>query len=138
MCRIFAEEKLLQRVESGEFQLEVSRSNAINPPFIDYKGQRCVRTEELLIIDQKFPPDHHRHEVVRAHQFKLEDGKIGASGKPDPKEMMIGEINYRGLKAKNPSCELCETGDMIPPEARFRDSRYRPGASEKASLGMVQ
>ena len=106
---MLAKERILERTESGEFEQIVS-GNAIDPPFVDHKGQLCVRTEEILIVDHTYPAGHHRHEVARLHRFVTEDGTTGASGLPDPKELMIGDLNYRMLKHKNPRCELCEGG----------------------------
>jgi hypothetical protein len=117
---------LIERAEAGEFEMTVE-GNTIDPPFIDYNDRRCVRTEELFIRDLRFPPGHHRHDVARAHQFKRESGEIGASGMPDPKDLMIGDTNYRGLKQNNPHCHLCESGDMIPLDQRFQSSKYKPG-----------
>jgi hypothetical protein len=129
MCRIFAKENIVLRAEAGELRMIVN-SKPIDPPFVDYKRQSCVWTEDLLFVDDSYPTDHHRHEVARAHQFRLADGTIGASGRPDPKDIMIGDVNYRGLKQKNPVCELCEGVDMIDPAERFWGSTYRPSSGQ--------
>ncbi|HLJ16443.1 MAG TPA: hypothetical protein VKV15_18230 [Bryobacteraceae bacterium] len=115
-------------MEAGEFELYIWKDSPIKPPFTDYKGQRCVRNHDMIILDNRYSPDHHRHEVARVHRFITDDGKTGASGKPDPKEITIGDINYRGLTK---GCELCEGGDMIPMEERFYNSRYKPGVPKK-------
>jgi hypothetical protein len=83
-------------MESGEFRPRTESKSRV-PPFVDYKGQKCVRTEEHFLLDDNVPPKHERHEVLRAHTFRLADGTIGASGRVDPKEMLIGNINYRQL-----------------------------------------
>ena len=126
MCRIFAQNSLWQRAESGEFELHVWKRTSIDPAFIDYRGQRCVFNEDILILDHTYPITHHRHEVARVHRFITDQGTIGATGLPDPKEITLGDTNYRGLKSKNPHCELCEGGDMIPHGERFVGSKYRP------------
>jgi hypothetical protein len=113
-------------MEEGEFRLEPWIGNDINPPRPDYKGQLRTRTEEALIVDPAFDSEHHRHEVARVHCFRLADGSMASSGLPDPKELMIGDTNYRGLKRANPRCELCEGGDMIPENERFYGWTYRP------------
>jgi hypothetical protein len=113
-------------MEAGEFELYIWKDSPIDPPFTDHRGQLCVRNHDMLILDRKYDVDHHRHEVARVHRFITEEGKIGASGMPDPKEITIGDTNYRGLKNKNPRCELCEGGDMIAPGDRFHSSKYRP------------
>jgi len=125
MCRIFEAERLWERMEAGEFKRHTD-SRPRNPPFIDHKGQKCVTNEEHFLRDARYPPDDDRHIVLRAHCFRTEDGSIGASGKIDPKEILLNGINYRQLAFVNPRCELCEGGDMIPVEQRFFNSKYRP------------
>jgi len=135
MCRIFEAERLWDRMEAGEFKL-FTRSRRRTPPIIDHKGQRCVYTEEHFLKDERYPPDDDRHIVLRAHCYRTEDGLIGASGKVDPKEIMLNGINYRQLEHRNPRCELCEGGDMIPVEQRFYGSKYKPsGGPSLTSTG---
>ncbi len=38
------------------------------------------------------------NEVARVHQYLRTDGTIGASGKPDPKRLVVGGTLYRLLK----------------------------------------
>ena len=126
-CRIFASERLLERAERGEFRY-TTKSKPINPPKPDRSGKLKIATEEHFGRNDDFPEGHDRHIVFRAHCYRLDDGSIGASGLIDPKEMLIGDINYRQLAFKEPRCELCEGGDMIPASERFSSSTYRPGA----------
>ena len=80
------------------------------------------------MLDDRFPPNDLRHIVLEAHCFLLEDEKtVGASGKIDPKELLIGNILY--IREKD-SCELCERDDFIPKKRRFRDSKYRPSRAQ--------
>jgi|HubBroStandDraft_1064217.scaffolds.fasta_scaffold30335_3 hypothetical protein len=125
MCRIFKEHRLWERAEAGEFRIDI-QTTRMDLPFVDHKGQTCVWSDEVFLLDDQYPRGHHRHEVVRGHRFRLEDGSIGASGMLDPKAMMIIDTNYRGLKHKKPACQLCEQGDMIAPAERFHGSKYRP------------
>jgi len=53
---------------------------------------------------------------------------LGRVGKSIPKEILLNGINYRQLAFVNPRCELCESGDMIPLEQRFFNSKYKPTA----------
>ena len=130
MCRVFARERLWERTqEGGDLVLGEWSSTPRNPPFIDYRGQECVSSNEAVILDPSYPVGHDLREVARIHCFRTASGTIGASGLPDPKELMIGGLNYRRIKKKNPHCELCEGGDMIAPEERFHDSTYRPALS---------
>jgi|ERR1700722_11235366 len=124
-CRIVRDQRLWSRYRSGEFRLHTENKER-NPPFVDYKKQECVRNQEHFLLDDSYPPKHERHIVLRGHCFRLRNGKIGASGRIEPKEITIGEINYRQLEYKNPRCQLCEGGDMIPVEERFFSSTYKP------------
>jgi hypothetical protein len=112
-------------MEAGEFVLR-TESTPINPPRPDYQGRLRMANEEHFLEDPRFPPKHERHIVLRAHCFRLIDGSIGASGKVDPKEMLIGDIQYRQLEFVNPTCALCNSGDMIPYSERFFSSKYKP------------
>jgi hypothetical protein len=134
MCRVLEREQLLERCDAGELELRVARVREKNPPFIDWKGQECVQSEELLILNHALAPEHPQHEVARLHRFITADGEIGASGKPDPKSIVVADVEYRLLKKSTPRCELCEGGDMIPPEERFVTSRYRPELSRSRRI----
>jgi len=123
-CKLLEQHRLLER--TNEFRRS-ERAKAIQPPRPDYKGQLLAWTVEVFLHDDRFPTKHERHIVLRAHCFRLQDGiTIGASGKHDPKELLIGDIRYRQLSYKNPACELCEGGDFIPRRRRFYSSTYRP------------
>jgi hypothetical protein len=124
MCRIFNEEKVLDRAGAGlEFGLEIVDKPKQNP-FRDSNGRWCTINRNYYIRDSRFLSDDPRHEVARVHMHITETGEIGASGKPDPKEMIIHGVEYRGRGFRR--CELCENGDMIPPDQRFFNSTYGP------------
>lgn len=113
---------------SGELRPDI-RSTRKSTTFTDRNGVVCTWNDNLYIMDDKYPVGHHRHEVARAHRHRAEDGTIGASGQWDPKELMIGHVNFRKFETKGGKearCQWCESGDMIPPKDRFRDSIYRP------------
>jgi hypothetical protein len=112
-------------MKKGEFRLVTKRKPRV-PPFIDYMNRECPWTEEVFLLDDRFPPTHAEHIVLRAHCFRLADGNIGASGQIDPKEILIRGVNYRQLDPANSACELCENGHMIPLKKRFFNSTYRP------------
>lgn len=38
--------------------------------------------------------DDQGQEVARVHQYKLPDGTLGASGRPDPKRLLVDGIIY--------------------------------------------
>ena len=125
ICRILRQQRLWKRYRAGEFRLKTVTKDR-NPPFLDYKKQECVQNQEHFLLDDAHPATHKRHIVLRGHCFRLRSGKIGASGRIEPKEITLGDINYRQLEFVNPRCQLCEEGDMIPLEDRFFSSTYRP------------
>jgi hypothetical protein len=128
MCRIFAAQRLMERALRNEFDVSIE-SNPIEPPWTDWNNQLCVATEAVFIEDRSFPVGHHRREVARAHQYRTDQGTLGGSGKADPKDLMLGDVNFRIIKRRLPRCVLCEDcGDMIPPEQRFHNSHYKPGS----------
>ena len=114
-----------EKRRTGEFRHHVDRKRR-QLPLVDHEGRICTHNEEHFLLDDRFPRKDDRHIVLRAHCFTTEDGTIGGSGKIDPKEMIIGDINYRQLAFENPRCELCEGGDMIHPKHRFQSSTYKP------------
>ena len=126
-CKIFKSENLLSRAQSGEFEYKINLIKK-DPPVIDRASQKLkIANEEHFGLDANFPPKHDRYIVFRAHCGRHEDGAIAASGKIDPKEMLVGNINYRQLKFINPKCEICEDwGEMISEDDRFFNSTYRP------------
>ena len=125
MVRIYERERLWERGQSGEFRLR-TESRPMKKPWRDHKGQLLIANENHYLLDDRYPEKHERHIVLHAHCFRAENGSIGASGKIEPKEMLIGDIEYRQLAFVNPSCALCMGGDTIPPEERFYSSKYRP------------
>jgi hypothetical protein len=71
---------------NGEFcahmkQTHPSRTKA-NEPF-------CTWTQEVFYIDQN------NDEIARVHQYLRPDGTLGASGLPDPKEIVENGVMYR-------------------------------------------
>ena len=123
MCRVFRAERILERAQAGEFSIEtIDKPKSV--PFTDHKGQVCITNRNLYIRDHRFEPNDQRHEVARVHMHITVSGTIGASGLPEPKEMVIGDLYYRGRG--NRPCALCEGGDMIPDSERFWGSTYHP------------
>ena len=48
----------------------------------------CTRSQYIIYIDRN------GKKVAGVHQYLRTDGKIGASGRPDPKELFINGILY--------------------------------------------
>lgn len=125
MRKLFAEHHFWERTIGGEFDI-VSEQAPIEA-FIDENGSRCDVEETWLLLDRRFPPWDHRHEIARALCYRTDDGLIGGTGLPDAKEITIEDVYYRELSRENPRCALCEGGDPISPWWREVYSTYRPG-----------
>ncbi len=131
-------QKYWDRLRAGKLPLRVHTENTLkNPPTEDYRGRWRVMNQNLFLLDETFSEDHERHQVLWAHCFRLADGEIGSSGLFDPKEIIVGDILYGQLKPNNPHCELCETGDMIPREERFRGRHYAPETEPMNLVGRL-
>ena len=52
--------------------------------------------------------DGNNVECVRVHQYLTEDGQIGASGKPDPKRILLNNTMYRLTRpSEQEPCQKC-------------------------------
>ncbi len=125
--RLFERERFWERYLAGELRAD-QRASIKKQPQSDYLGRKLIANVNLYLRDDKFPPNHQRHIVLHTHCHITEDGDIGASGKIDPKEMLVGEFEFRQLANDNPCCDLCVNGDMIPMSGRFYSSTYRPAS----------
>lgn len=124
--RIFEREQLLERAEKTKEFRKSQKVTKMVTPRLDHKGNLRTHNVETYLLDDRYPAKHERHIVLRTHHFECADGSIGGSGKLDPKEITVGDSQYRQLECENPRCELCEGGDMIPREQRFMTSTYKP------------
>jgi len=84
---MFNEGKYWERLQSGEFRpvlLEDRHPSLMlaNEPF-------CTHSQMVSYRDAK------DNEIARVHQYLRPDRTIGASGKPDPKRLLIGDTLYR-------------------------------------------
>jgi hypothetical protein len=126
-CKLFADLRFMERVESGELLLDRPSTAQKTKPFEDDYGRWCIVNEQNRILDPRFAPKDPRYEAVKTHRHITDTGEIGASGKYDPKTITTPDgIKYQPLPYANSTCELCESGDMIHPRNRFRHSKYRP------------
>jgi hypothetical protein len=122
--------RLLERVEAGELRLQVLSTTEKKNPKQDHQGKLCVTNEMSLIVDDRFDPADARHQLAKLHRHITDSGETGASGKRDPKWIYLDGIRYQIHSPELPRCELCQSGDMIPPGERFRSSTYRPGCTQ--------
>jgi hypothetical protein len=84
--RIFNEERFVERAERGEIKAVVVHSGT---PSLDV-GLPLGSVSQLISYR-----DINNLEIARAHQYLLPDGRIGASGKPDPKRVLKDGKLYR-------------------------------------------
>lgn len=90
MQKMFNEGGLWEKTKTGELttvSLE-DRHPALtiaNEPF-------CTRSQMVSYRDAS------DNEVARVHQYLRTDGTIGASGKPDPKRLLVAGTLYRLVK----------------------------------------
>jgi hypothetical protein len=86
MRRLFNEAELWEQAESGELHVRLRKDGHPSRP---RSGDPfCTRSQIL-----EYWRDEERVAVV--HQFLKPDGTIGASGRPDPRVVRRGRIEYR-------------------------------------------
>jgi len=64
----------------------VERDDHPNPP--PHGESLCTRSQYISYVDANDEP------VVEVHQYVRRDGSIGASGRPDPKLLVMGGVIY--------------------------------------------
>jgi hypothetical protein len=87
MCEIFNEGQYWERVQKGEFSAVLLEDRhpsltLANEPF-------CTHSQMVSYLDSQ------NDEVARVHQYLRPDKTIGASGRPDPKRLRVGDTLYR-------------------------------------------
>ena len=89
-------------------------------------GIAALWNQEISLVDDTHSSGSGRYIVLEAHCYRLYNGRVGASGLVDPKEVLVGDSLYVRLNPDNRRCALCEEGDMVPYEMRFPRSPYKP------------
>lgn len=97
MRQLFNSGRFWERAQNGEFTtvtLEKRHPSlpAANEPFCTFSEMISYR-------------DHEGNEVARVHQYRRPDESIGASGRPDPKRVLVGGTVYRLSKKRRFSPE---------------------------------
>lgn len=78
---IFNEGKYFERAESGELKSMMKRDSHPDPP--PHDEPYCTRSQIVYYLTIE-------NEVCAVvHQYRRPDGKIGASGRPDPKRLYL-------------------------------------------------
>lgn len=87
--KLFNEGKYADRAAQGEFTVVPKKSK--HPTAPRAKMPVCTRSETLVYLDNK------RRAVAIIHQYRLPNGKLGASGRPDPKFLVHEGVVYQVL-----------------------------------------
>lgn len=119
----FNAEQVEARASLGQLRKSVQEVPKRPPKFIN--GVEVVATEMHYFLDDTYTPPDPRHRKALAHCYRARDGSIGASGKLDPKLILVDPKRHVEM-GKSPDCETCITEQMIAPDQRFASSVYRP------------
>jgi hypothetical protein len=84
--RLFNEGKYWNRVQSGELTEKLLHDGHPSPP--RSAEPLCTRSQVIAYLDAK------GHRVAIVHQYLRTDGRLGASGKPDPKKLLHQGVLY--------------------------------------------
>jgi hypothetical protein len=74
------------RAKKGEFRFEMLKDD--HPSFKRSNIPRCTRSQMIGYFDENGV------RIVLMHQYRLQNGLLGASGKPDPKELLLDGVIY--------------------------------------------
>jgi hypothetical protein len=138
-CIILRNSDIWGLFNRGQLRLKRPYTKVRKDPTPDRRSRIAPWNQDISLVNDTYPPKHSRHIVLEAHCFRYADGNVGgATGLIDPKEVLIGNILYVRLEYADPHCSLCESGDMIPNEMRFFNSRYKPQTTPLARWRRVQ
>lgn len=85
--KIFNDGNYVEKTKTGELTTEVQRSNHPSPP-LSFEPF-CTESQMVRYVNKRGKT------VALVHQYLRPDGKIGASGKPDPKFLFHRGIVYK-------------------------------------------
>jgi hypothetical protein len=87
---MFNEGKFWERVQSGELDAVILRDRIAPPTAGQLPGSHSQSVSYR---------DEDGNEVARVHQYLKPDKTIGATGRPDPKRLLVDGILYRLVKS---------------------------------------
>lgn len=85
--RMFNDGGVWERARSGELTQTIRKERHPSPP--DAHEPFCTRSQIITYHDRN------GHRIALVHQYLRPDGSLGASGRPDPKEVLIAGVLYR-------------------------------------------
>ncbi len=82
MRRLFNDGQYWQRAQQGEFTIEIKRHMTPLPQ----AGEPAGTVSQIAVCT-----DASGRPVALVHQYVRLDGSLGGSGRPDPKELLVGD-----------------------------------------------
>ena len=102
----------------------------------DYLGRIAVWHANIYLRRRNLPPGDPDHVALEAYCALTATMEITASGLMDPKAILAMHSYHTQLSRAIPKCGVCEDGDMIPMEERFRDAQYTPATPRLSPLSL--
>lgn len=93
MRKLFNENRFWERTKTGELTAVVTDNR--HPALTKANEPICTYSQAVSYRDAD------NSEVARVHQYLRPDGKIGASGLPDPKRLYLNGTLYRLVRQKD-------------------------------------
>jgi hypothetical protein len=84
--KMFNDGKYWEHVKQGMLRAELKANNHPSSPRA--RVPFCTRSQYLIYIN------NNGRKVAGVHQYLLPNGKLGASGRPDPKELLVNGVLY--------------------------------------------
>jgi hypothetical protein len=89
---LFRKHNIWRKVKRGDLTEKILRSK----PAILEAGQILdTKSQSIVYLDAL------SQQIAKIHQYQHLDGSLGGSGKPDPKQLMIGNIIYHQPKSNH-------------------------------------
>lgn len=95
MQKMFNEGAIWEKAKSGHLRMVQLEDR--HPALTAANEPHCTRSQMISYRDSS------GNEVARVHQYLRADGTLGASGRPDPKRLLVKGTLYRLTKKKNTS-----------------------------------
>jgi hypothetical protein len=83
---LFNQGQYWRRARNGEFTLEYLHSKPAPP---EARQMRGTKSQIIAYINSN------GEQIALVHQYLKSDGTLGGSGKPDPKELLDGDVLYK-------------------------------------------
>lgn len=93
MRKMFNDLGFWERVKAGELNAVVTDNR--HPSLTKAREPLCTYSQEVSYRDSD------NNEVARVHQYLKPDGEIGASGRPDPKRLLVDGVLHRLVRKKD-------------------------------------